>query len=294
MSRVPVGAALARAPRLLQQSFSPAANVAAIASGVGLLWRHKRLIFEMAREELTGRHRGQWLGAAWTLVHPLALTLLYLFLFGIVFAQRVGGTREMPLDYTAYLLSGLMPWLTFQTAMTTSVNAITGNTGLVKQFTFPVEILPLRDVCAAMLTWVVGIGATLIYITVSQRVVVPTWGLLALVVTAQVLAMAGAGFVLSATAVFVRDVREILTLFVLIAMFLMPIFYLPGWVPALFQPLLWANPFTYMVWVYQDVIYFGRIEHPIAWVIYFGGSLLLFGWGVRVFRATRPLFSSAL
>ena len=52
----------------------------------------------------------------------------------------------MPLNYTAYMLSGLIPWLTFQMSMLTSVNAITGNAALVKQFVFPIEVLPLRDV----------------------------------------------------------------------------------------------------------------------------------------------------
>lgn len=294
MPRVPVVAVARRAPGLLQRALSPSANTGALFEGLGSLRRYQRLIIEMAREELTGRYHGQWLGAAWVLIHPLALTFLYLFLFGVVFAQRVGGTREMPLDYTAYLLAGLIPWLAFQTSMTSAVNAITANRGLVKQFTFPLEVLPAREVLAALVTWVVGVTATLLYVMLSQRVVMATWVLLPVVLAVQLLAMTGAAFLLSASAVFFRDLKDFVALFALVAMFLMPIFYLPGWVPEAFVPLLWINPFTYMIWMYQDVIYFGRFEHPFAWVVFPLAALVLFAWGVRVFRATKPMFSSTL
>ena len=88
-------------------------------------------------------------------------------------------------------------------------------------------------------------------------------GVAAVVLAAQLLAMVGVALLFSAIAVFFRDLKDVLNLYCLVALFLMPVVYLPGWVPAMFQPLMWANPFTYMAWVYQDVIYFGRIEHPV-------------------------------
>jgi homopolymeric O-antigen transport system permease protein len=267
-------------------------NLAALREGISVLRRHGRVILEMARGDLTGRYKGQWFGSAWVIIHPLASTLLYLFLFGVVFAQRMGGTRELPLDYTTYLLAGLIPWLTFQTAMTTSVLSITGNATLVKQFLFPVEVLPIRDVVASTVTWIIGVSATLLYVVFSQKLAMVTWLLLPLVFSLQMAAMIGVALILSAIAVFFRDIRDLVALFCLVAMFLMPIVYLPSSVPPAFQPVLWANPFTYMVWVYQDTIYFGRFEHAWAWLIFTGWSVLVFVAGFRLFSSTRPLFAS--
>ena len=294
MPPIPVAALPIRVLALAARAFSPRANLRAFGEGLSLLRAHPRLIIEMAREDLTGRYHGQILGSAWVLIHPLAMTLLYLFLFGVVMSQRVGGTREMPLSYTAYMLSGLIPWLTFQTSMLSSVNAVTGNAALVKQFIFPIEVLPIRDVVSALVPWFVGIAATLSYVFLRDGAAQPTWALLPIVLAAQCLAMIGVAFLFSAIAVFFRDIKDFINLFTLVAMFLMPIVYLPGWVPAIFRPVIWLNPFTYMVWVYQDVIYFGRIEHPIAWLVYFLGAPLVFAWGVRTFRATKPLYSSVL
>ena len=74
----------------------------------------------------------------------------------------------------------------------------------------------------------------------------------------------------------------------------MPIVFLPGWVPSVFKPLILANPFTYMTFVYQDTIYFGRFEHPEAWVIFSIMSLLVFILGFRFFNRTKPTFGSVL
>ena len=96
---------------MLVRILNPKFNLDAFAEIMDFLIKNARLIFEMTRDNLTSRYSGQFLGSLWIIIHPLALTFLYLFVFGVVFKQRIGGTTEMPLDYTAYILSGLIPIL---------------------------------------------------------------------------------------------------------------------------------------------------------------------------------------
>jgi lipopolysaccharide transport system permease protein len=79
-----------------------------------------------------------------------------------------------------------------------------------------------------------------------------------------------------------------------VLIFLMPIVYLPGQVPAAFNPLLWLNPFTYMVYVFQDVLYYGRVEHPLSWIAFGVGSLFAFALGYRLFKRVKPYFANVL
>ena len=46
---------------------------------------------------------------------------------------------------TTYLLSGLIPWLSFQESMSKGSTVIVGNANLVKQVIFPIEILPVKE-----------------------------------------------------------------------------------------------------------------------------------------------------
>jgi lipopolysaccharide transport system permease protein len=266
----------------------------ALAEGVALLTRHWRLTVEMAKRDLAQRYAGQLMGAIWIVGHPLFLTALYVFLFSVVFKMKIGGTYELPLDYTAYMLAGLIPWLAFQAALGSSCLSIVSNSTMVKQFVFHLELLPAKDVLMALVTWLVGMPVVLVYVLASQQTAFATWLLLPFVLAIQVLAMLGAAFALSAVSVFFRDLKDFVILFASAGIFLMPIVYLPDMVPRAFRPLLYLNPFSYMIWVYQDVLYFGRIEHPVAWVVYTLGGVMAFALGYQLFRRLKPMFSSVL
>ena len=74
----------------------------------------------------------------------------------------------------------------------------------------------------------------------------------------------------------------------------MPIVYLPKQVPAAFNPVLWLNPFTYMVYCYQDALYFGRFTHIGSWVAFPLGSCLFVAAGYRLFHRVQPFFGNVL
>ena len=93
---------------------------------------------------------------------------VYLFIFGYVFRMKVGGTPEMPLDYTMYLLSGLIPWMAFQESMAKGATVIVGNANLVKQVVFPVEVLPVKGVIASFSTQLVA--TTMLAATCWRRI----------------------------------------------------------------------------------------------------------------------------
>ena len=123
-----------------------------------ILRRHRDLTFEMAKRELSDRYTGQVFGMLWAVIHPVFMMGLYVFIFAVVFKQKIGGTTDLPLDYTAYILSGLVSWLSFQEAINKSCVTITSNASLVKQVIFPVEILPVKSVLASLFPMLVSLG----------------------------------------------------------------------------------------------------------------------------------------
>lgn len=275
-------------------AFRFAANMQAFGEAMTLLRRNQALAYEMTRAEVTSQHAGQMFGAAWALAHPLFLTGLYLFVFGYVFKQRIGGTYDLPLDYTAYILSGLVPWLAFHQSMARACSVLTSQANLVKQVVFPIEILPATAVATSFLAWAIGMATLLAYVLWQTGTLHATTLLLPALFLLQALAMMGVALALAAVSAFLRDIRELVGLFATAGIFLMPTFYLPAWVPPVFRPVLYANPFSYMTWCYQDALYFGRFEHPIAWLVFPATSLLTFVVGYRIFRKLKPFFGNVL
>jgi lipopolysaccharide transport system permease protein len=279
--------------RRLLQVFNPARMLAAAIDGATLLARHRRLALAMARRELTSRYAGQLMGSFWV-GHPLFLMGTFVFLFAVEFQTKLGGSVEMPRDYTVYILSGLVPWLSILPVLTGGCMSILGNIGLVKQFNFEVEVLPFKDVLISLVFWVIGIAIIVVYTLATDQSLPWTFLMLPYLLAWHVVAMVGCAWLLSAITVFFRDLKDIINVLANLGVYMLPVVYLPQWVPEIFRPFIYANPFSYIIWVYQDVLYFGRFEHPAAWLWSTIFAVVAFTSGHRVFQRLRPLFGSAL
>lgn len=266
----------------------------ALKEVVRLTTRHRQLTWEMSKREISDRYAGQLFGLFWAVGHPLALILVYVFIFAFVFKIKVGGNQQLPLDYTTYLLSSLIPWMSFQETMSKSTVAITGNANLVKQVIFPIEILPAKTVISSVITQMMLTLFLVAYVLVSQRTLPWTYALIPLPVFFQILAMIGVSYIFSAVGAYFRDLKDFVQVFCLIGMYVMPIFYLPDLVPKAFRPLLYLNPFSYLAWCYQDIFYFGRFEHWWSWPVYIGLSVGVFYVGYRIFRKLKVMFGNVL
>ncbi len=282
-----------KAPEVIK-AFHPLRNAAAAREIALILGRYRGLLIEMTRREISEQYAGQAFGAVWAIVHPLFMMALFIFIFGTVFKVRIESSVELPRDYTTYLLSGLVPWLSVQAALTKSCNAFTGHANLVKQVVFPIEILPAKMVLSSFFPLLVGLLVVTVYGLAVAGPPPLIYLLLPAVLLIHFLGMMGIALILATVSAFLRDTKDFIQLFSLAGAYVVPVFYLPAWVPPLFRPLLYLNPFSYLIWIYQDVLYFGQIVHPWAWVVSSVGSLLLFGAGYRLFRYIKPNLGNVL
>lgn len=266
----------------------------AIRAMLAHLLHHRRLTWEMAKRDVTEKYAGQALGTIWAVGHPLALMGVYIFMFAYVLKVKIGGTRDMPLDFTTYLLSGLIPWLAIQDAMSKGVNAVTGSANLVKQVVFPLEILPLKGIFASMLTQLIASALLIFYVLANYGTLPWTFALLPVVWLLEILFVGGICYILASIGAYFRDLKDFVQVFCVVGVYIMPTIYLPAWVPNKLRPLIYANPFSHVIWCFQDVCYFGRIEHPYAWVVFGVMSGGLFYVGYRTFHRLKVGFGSVL
>jgi lipopolysaccharide transport system permease protein len=248
----------------------------------------------MTKRELTEKHAGQMLGVLWAFVHPAIQVAVYVFIFVVVFAVRIGGTEQMPRDYTTYLLVGLIPWLACADAMMRGTGVLIGNANLVKQVVFPLEVLPVKTVLVSMFTLSVSMALLFGYVTITQGGLPWTSVFVPFLIILQTMGLVGVCCVLCALGAYFRDLREFLQIITSVGMYLMPIAYMPSMVPAAVRTALYLNPFSYLVWCYQDALYFGRFEHPAAWFVCPMICLGSFIVGYRMFRKLKPFFGNML
>src|SRR5262245_59931425 len=60
------------------------------ADVLGSVWRHRALVWQLARREVLSRYSASSFGLFWAVLQPLVLLALYTFVFGVVFEARWG------------------------------------------------------------------------------------------------------------------------------------------------------------------------------------------------------------
>jgi lipopolysaccharide transport system permease protein len=259
-----------------------------------LLGRYRRLTIDMALREISEKYSGQVFGAFWSVAHPLILIATYIVIFRFVFRAAALAGTDSPRDYTVYILAGLIPWLACIDAMNKATVAIVGNASLVKQVVFPLEVLPAKGVLATALTQLLLLALLIGYSTVTSRQASAMYLLLPVLVALQLTAMLGVSYVLSSTGVYFRDVKDFTQIFGQIGVYFIPAFYLPDAVPRQLQWILYVNPFSHLIWCYQDLLYFGYIAHPWSWLVVAAITAAAFWGGYRVFALLKPTFANVL
>jgi ABC-2 type transport system permease protein len=182
------------------------------------VWRYRELLVQLIRKELRVRYQSSRLGFAWSLANPLFLLAIYSIVFTIL--------GQAFKSFSIWILSGLLMWNFFSTAVSTATQAITANGYLVGKLNFPREILPLASVGAALVHLLLS-SAMLTLVLVITRFDVAwsyLWLVIPAVITCIVLACAF-GILLSAANVYARDTTHLLELILLAWFWMTPIIY---------------------------------------------------------------------
>jgi lipopolysaccharide transport system permease protein len=281
-------------PRTAFTALNPLRNFGAINELLQLLRLRRSLTLELARRDLSASHAGHSFGKSWIYIHPILIALVFFVIFGFVLGSKISLPKNFPGDYSSYILIGLIPWLMIQATLAKSTGALSGNANLVKQVVFPIEVLPVASTITATLPYVPAMLLVIIYGFAAKGDIPSTVVMLPLVFLMHAALSIGIAFILAGLTVFVRDIREFVNVFCLIAMYITPAVYVEEWVPQVFRPLLYLNPFSYLIWVYQDTLFYGAFNHPEAWAILFLMSVTALAGGYRLFRRLKPFYGNVL
>jgi lipopolysaccharide transport system permease protein len=259
-----------------------------------VLLARSALLKQLVLRDVQDAYMGSMLSRWWALLHPLLIVGLYLLVFGFVFQQRLGPNAPSAGDFAIYMLPGLCVWLTISAALSRSASSLVAASNLVKQVVFPIELLPTKSVIASFIPALVGILVVIGYALFRLGTISPLLPLVIPILLLQGIMLIGLGLLLSALTVFVRDVRDIVQMFTSAGIFLTPILFAPGVVPAWFESIMFYNPFSYVVWCLQDVFYHQAITRPDAWIALLASSLIALWVGETFFRRVRAHFGDAL
>ena len=226
------------------------------------LWRYRELIMNLTVRDLKVRYKNSVLGIGWSLLNPLLMMLVFTLVYTVMLGQS-----NRP-DYSAFILSGLLPWNFFSASIMGGTSAIVGNSHLIKKVYFPREVLPLSILLSNLVNFLIAIP---VYVVLAALLGTPltlwvAW--LPVVMIVQMIFALGVSLLLTAVNVFYRDVQQIMEVIILAWFFLTPVIWDVNMLPISktvlgidlpIQRLTYIlNPMASIIAAYRDILYYGR------------------------------------
>jgi lipopolysaccharide transport system permease protein len=242
------------------RSDKPLVTIAPRSSWVSLnlrdLWAYRELLYFLTWRDVKVRYKQTALGAAWAILQPVLMMVIFSVLFG-----RVAGMPSDGIPYPLFAYGGLLAWTFFATAITSSGNSLVGNAHLITKIYFPRMIIPGAAVCAAAVDFVLAF-VVLVPLMIYYHVTL-TWqlALLPLLMLVLMILALGVGTWMSALNVKYRDVRFALPFLTQIWMFLSPVIYPLSRLPPKGKLLMMLNPVAGVVEGFRSAL-FGL---PVNW-----------------------------
>ncbi|PWU27764.1 lipopolysaccharide transport system permease protein [Pseudomonas citronellolis] len=259
------------------------------------LWAHGQLIVQMTRREVVGRYKGSVMGLLWSFLNPLFMLAVYTFVFSVVFKARWGGSEdESRGQFAVILFAGMIVHGLFAEVLNRAPTLILGNVNYVKKVVFPLEILPVVSLAAALfhslVSVVVLLGAKLLITGTLQWTSV----FLPLVLLPLMIFTLGLAWFLASLGVYLRDVGQTIGILTTIMLFLSPVFFPVTALPENLRPLMMANPLTFIIEQARDVLIWGRLPAWRGLALYMLASSLTAWLGYAWFQKTRRGFADVL
>ena len=171
---------------------------------------------------------------------------------------------------------------------------IISNVNYVKKVVFPIEILPVIAMGAALFHSLISFGVLLTAFAIFNGYLHWTVIFAPLVLLPLVILTLGIGWMLASLGVFLRDVGQTIGLITTVLMFLTPIFYPVTAVPERFRPFIMANPLTFIIEQAREVLIWGHLPNWIGLGIYTLVASLIAWAGYAWFQKTRKGFADVL
>lgn len=252
---------------------------------------NRYLLGQLIKRDVLLRYRGAMFGVAWVFLNPLIMLAIFAYVFGQIFQAR-WPQQETGAPFWLVLYSGLIAFNIFAETISRAPATVRSYPSYVKKIIFPVEILPLVPLGAAL---VHGIFNYMILLTAlvltghfSASALLYPLTLLPLLLLAL-----GLAWFLAAWGVFIKDMSQIVPPFVQMLMFLSPVLYPASATPALFRPLYQFNPLGTVIETCRNV----ALGHPadwLEWSIALLLGLVTAGLGHAFFGRSREEFADVL
>lgn len=257
------------------------------------LRQHQALLRRLIARDVRSKYQGSVGGLLWSLLLPLLMLGVYLFVFGVVFSPRRGDAQAGLGAFGLSLFCGMLIHGLLAECLARAPAAVLAQPNYVKKVVFPLELLPLTVVGVAVVQYFIGLAVLLAAMVVMQGIPLSALAL-PLALLPLVVLCTGVSMGLAALSVYLRDIVQLTGILSTMLMFLSPVFYPVSALPEILQSGIYLNPLTLPIEAARAWLMGGEAPSWQAWAAYWAIALAVLAAGWTFFQATRRGFADVL
>lgn len=237
------------------------------------------------------------MGVLWSFLLPLVMLVTYTFVFSVVFKAKFDlavGSTESKLDFAFMLFCGILLYTVFQESVGAASTVIQFNVSYVKKVVFPLEILPVVKLAAALVHTLISTGILIVAVLALRQTISPTLWLFPLILVPLIMFTMGLSWFLASVGVYIRDVGHVVGVILTILFFLSPIFYPVSRLPEKLQIVMRMNILTVFIENGRFTLLAGRWPDWWSLAIAFAISALIMQGGYAWFMKTKRGFADVV
>ncbi len=258
------------------------------------LLERRTLVFELVRRDFEQRFVGSAIGWIWGLIHPLVLLTSWYFVFVLCLKAPPPPGVD---NYALYIFAGMLPWFLFSDTVQRSASSLLDHASLITKTVFPAEIVSISVFLSALVSHLMALALIVVATAVAQNRISVFMILLPLYMLVIGLLAVGLGWIFAGIHVYLRDTAQFLSVILTFWFWLTPIFISEENFPVQFRwarVLLEANPLTYLVRGYREILIYSKAPNPADLAIAAGYAVVIFVAGGLFFRHMKRGFADVL
>ena len=247
------------------------------------LYNYRGFILGSVQREFQSKYSNSILGAAWNVINPLAMILVYTLIFAKMMKSRLPG-EDSEFAFSIYLCAGILTWGLFAEIAGRAQTVFLENANLLKKISFPRLCLPTIVVLNALLNFGIVFSVfTAFLIATGNFPGIVFLGVFPLLLI-QIAFSIGLGITLGVLNVFFRDVGQFFGVVLQFWFWLTPIVYSASILPEGMASAMAYNPMAGLISGYHAI--FLKAQWPDWSSLWFVTvlSIIICGVGLRLFR----------
>ncbi len=255
------------------------------------LWHYRELFAILAWRDIAVRYKQTVIGIAWAIIRPL----LTMIIFTVVFGRLAKLPSDGAAPYPIMVFAAMLPWFLFSSILAEASGSLIGNASLISKVYFPRLIVPSSAAVVALVDFIANLS--ILFGLMAWYEFLPNWHMLFLPVfiVFALLASLGPALFITALNVKYRDVRYVIPFIIQFGLYVSPVGFSSGIIPANIRVLYSLNPVVGVIDGFRWCLLGDASSLYAPGLLASLGTTVLMMWaGVKYFRGTERTFADLI